>query len=412
MNSPSSVDEARQALMPVSITDLEGASPAAGGKAPPNSSQLKRREERKRAKFLLRATLAVLAYLGLGTIVCASAARPQDRLPPGAVRAGGSTPPIAVDAPSTCVHSIVFQPHQPRIRCAHLMYTRSCARLPPIRNDVRCARTGTYWGGLDALQAAYLVVVTLTTVGYGDLTTQGEEMHLFAVGYILIGVVLAATALGHIVGAILDKQERLLTKALEESAHKLNESGATYRSAVSNKGFAVRLQPAWMSDAHYKVTSSVFIFILFVATGVVVFMVAQDLTFVQALYLVIVSAATVGYGDFAPNKPSTRLFSIFFLPLASLSLAKAVGDWAEARNEEKQRLVRDRILQRKLDVASIGVMDTNGDNRIERHEFLAAVLVEQGKVTREEIAAIMARFSELDVDGDGDIDEDDVRAAM
>lgn len=52
------------------------------------------------------------------------------------------------------------------------------------------------------IQSFYFSVVTITTVGYGDLTPTNDASRLFAAIYILIGVSIGVAALG-IIGAEL-----------------------------------------------------------------------------------------------------------------------------------------------------------------------------------------------------------------
>jgi Ion channel len=47
-----------------------------------------------------------------------------------------------------------------------------------------------------------------------------------------------------------------------------------------------------------------------------------QLTFLDSLYLVIVSATTVGYGDAVPKTNFAKAFTILYLPMITLALAK------------------------------------------------------------------------------------------
>ena len=57
---------------------------------------------------------------------------------------------------------------------------------------------GAYDDGQDSfsyVDALYLSVMTITTVGYGDLSPQNRSMRLFTVFYILFGVALFANCI-------------------------------------------------------------------------------------------------------------------------------------------------------------------------------------------------------------------------
>ncbi|CAM9988314.1 unnamed protein product, partial [Ectocarpus sp. 12 AP-2014] len=64
----------------------------------------------------------------------------------------------------------------------------------------------TTLAGMSFLDALYFCVVTLTTVGYGDLSAHKPVTKLFACFYILIGVAMVAAFLSELVELLLDKQ--------------------------------------------------------------------------------------------------------------------------------------------------------------------------------------------------------------
>ena len=52
------------------------------------------------------------------------------------------------------------------------------------------------------LESLYFVIVTLTSVGYGDLTPVSAQVKLFTCAYILLGVGILGTALGEVVSSL------------------------------------------------------------------------------------------------------------------------------------------------------------------------------------------------------------------
>ena len=47
--------------------------------------------------------------------------------------------------------------------------------------------------------------------------------------------------------------------------------------------------------------------------GTIIFMVLEDLSFGDALYFTIVTISTVGYGDLAPTKIGSKIFTIMYI---------------------------------------------------------------------------------------------------
>lgn len=62
------------------------------------------------------------------------------------------------------------------------------------------------------IQSFYFSVVTITTVGYGDLTPSSEMSRLFTAIYILVGVSIGLVTLTLIGATILKKREKSYTE--------------------------------------------------------------------------------------------------------------------------------------------------------------------------------------------------------
>jgi len=69
------------------------------------------------------------------------------------------------------------------------------------------------WSMVDSL---YYCVVTVSTVGYGDLTPSTTLGKWIATFYMLVGIGLVGLALGIVGGFLMARQEALLKKAVEE----------------------------------------------------------------------------------------------------------------------------------------------------------------------------------------------------
>lgn len=67
------------------------------------------------------------------------------------------------------------------------------------------------------IQSFYFSVITLTTVGYGDLVPSTDMARLFVAIYILIGVSAGVTALGIIGSDLLSSREEKLNHRKKKS---------------------------------------------------------------------------------------------------------------------------------------------------------------------------------------------------
>jgi voltage-gated potassium channel len=89
----------------------------------------------------------------------------------------------------------------------------------------------------DVVDAVYFAVVTMSTVGYGDVTPQTAEARLFTVSLILLGLAVFATSLTAVIGPMIDSRMKKLLqpkrKKMKRTAHIIvTGSGPLARSAL------------------------------------------------------------------------------------------------------------------------------------------------------------------------------------
>lgn len=66
------------------------------------------------------------------------------------------------------------------------------------------------------IQSFYFSVVTITTVGYGDLTPSSEASRLFTAIYILVGVSIGLVTLSLVGSEILENREKKYLERIEK----------------------------------------------------------------------------------------------------------------------------------------------------------------------------------------------------
>jgi Ca2+-binding EF-hand superfamily protein len=69
---------------------------------------------------------------------------------------------------------------------------------------------------------------------------------------------------------------------------------------------------------------------------------------------------------------------------------------------------KQELLSLKLSVRKLEDLDADGDGKVSRLEFFHFMLDQLGKVSKEEINEINAKFEELDRDGSGFLDQEDL----
>ncbi|RVW80379.1 Two-pore potassium channel 1 [Vitis vinifera] len=211
-----------------------------------------------------------------------------------------------------------------------------------IRDQIKGRKTN---GVLDAV---YFCVVTMTTVGYGDLVPDTILAKLLACLFVFSGMTLGGLILSRAADYIVEKQEVLLVKAMHR---------------------------------HEKVV--------------------EKLSFIDAFYCVCVTVTTLGYGDESFSTGVGRAFAVFWILSSTICLAQFFLYLAELYTEGRQRSLVKWVLTRKMTFSDLEGADLDHDQAVCAAEFILYKLKEMGKISQEDILLWMERFKDLDVDGSG-----------
>jgi hypothetical protein len=143
------------------------------------------------------------------------------------------------------------------------------------------------------IDALYFTVVTITTVGYGDVNgdyglVDTSQDKLFTSIFVLLGVGIIGAAVGVVLGAILDREDAL--------AERLSRQDATQ----------IRRRRV-LSPAQAKCVVSAAQLVLVLLGGTLVFERLEKVSLLTAFYWCCVSVTTVGYGDVLRRVEINRL---------------------------------------------------------------------------------------------------------
>ena len=84
--------------------------------------------------------------------------------------------------------------------------------------------------GWSLIDAIYFSVITLATIGYGDLTPTTDIAKLFTIFYVLIGIGLLASTVATIASAAVQAGEKRRAKKETESRSRSDEASASDRA--------------------------------------------------------------------------------------------------------------------------------------------------------------------------------------
>ncbi|XP_026663046.2 two pore potassium channel c-like isoform X2 [Phoenix dactylifera] len=234
------------------------------------------------------------------------------------------------------------------------------------------------------VDALYFTIVTLCTIGYGDIAPDTEFTKLFTCAFILVGFGFVDILLNGMVTYVLDKQEAVLLSSIDEGRR--NMIFKRYVMDVKKGRMRVRM----------KVALALGVVIGCIAVGTMVVHVLEGLNWLDSFYLSVTSVTTVGYGDYAFLTAEGRLFAAVWLLVSTLAVARAFLYLTELRIEKRNRRIARWVLSKKMTVGDLVAADLDNDGSVSKSEFVIYKLKEMGKVSEKDIMQICDQFDKLD----------------
>lgn len=240
--------------------------------------------------------------------------------------------------------------------------------------------------------ALYFCIVTLCTIGYGDITPATPAAKLFSISFVLVGFGFVDILLSGMVSYVLDLQEHLLITALKNpsSARKHRHN---YIFDVKKGRMRIRM----------KVALALGVVAICVGVGAAVLRKVESLGWLDAVYLAVMSVTTVGYGDQAFRTLAGRLFASAWLLVSTLAVARAFLYLAEMRIDKRHRAMANWVLSRDMTVSEFLAADIDNNGCVTKSEFVVYKLKEMGKISEKDIMMICDQFQRLDTGNCGKI---------
>ena len=247
-----------------------------------------------------------------------------------------------------------------------------------------------------ALDALYFCVVTMTTVGYGDIVPSSDVAKLLACVFAFAGVALVGAFLSKAADYLVEKQEALVFRAVH-----LNHADdpKSLRDMEANK-------------VRYKLYTATGFLAVVLASGMAFLMKVKGMRLVDAFYCVCATVTTLGYGDRSFSSTAGRAFAAAWITVSTLVVALFFLYAAELAAERRQRELAHWVLTRRTTSMDLEAADLDGDHRVSAAEFALYKLKELGKISQEEIAEFLEEFDELDVDHSGTLSSHDLAVAQ
>lgn len=260
-----------------------------------------------------------------------------------------------------------------------------------VRHELKGPKTSSL---VDAL---YFCIVTMTTVGYGDLVPHGVLSKILSCVFVFAGMALVGLLLSSAADYLVEKQETLLIKAFHApQSHGLDEFANEYQT----------------HKAQWKLYLSLAILLALIVVGIVVLHEVEGLDFLNSFYCVCSTITTLGYGDQSFSTEGGRIFAVVWILVSSVCLAQFFLYLAEARTEGRQQSLVHWVTTRKTTITDLEAADMDSDGVVSAAEFVIYKLKEMGKIGEEDVALVLKEFDYLDADHSGSLTVSDLNIAQ
>ncbi|EEF39611.1 two-pore potassium channel 1 [Ricinus communis] len=260
-----------------------------------------------------------------------------------------------------------------------------------FRDDIEGTKTNPI------LDAMYFSVVTMTTVGYGDLVPNTAFVKMLACVFVFTGVAIVGLILSKAADYLVEKQEIMLVEALNK--HKKMGQLETMKDIETNR-------------VRYKCYLAMGILSLLMMVGTIFLLNIEKMDMIDAVYCVCSTVTTLGFGDESFSTRTGRAFGIVWILISTLGLGQVFLYVAEVFTETRQRALVNWVLTRKTTNEDLEAADIDNNGVVGAAEFILYKLKEMGKITEDDISIVMEEFEKLDVDESGTLSVSDLVLAQ
>lgn len=259
---------------------------------------------------------------------------------------------------------------------------------------------------LNIIECIYLMSQVITTVGYGDITPAFPRGQVFVGLYVLsalfIIAMLVSELVSHVANATKAYKEKIVAaraKRAQQEAGIVNESQAT--TAREHDALAARKVSALQNFIGTVETpkpdaliGAAAVFSFFAITWIFFFHFypGEGKTWLQAVYMSVITLSTVGFGAFTPNTPGGQVFAAFWMIFGSAALVSVVTGFAELMMKIQDY---ERYDPEEGKDAFRTFKEKFASDEVDELELLKFGLVQRGLVTEADLDLIKSSFKEF-----------------
>ena len=268
------------------------------------------------------------------------------------------------------------------------------------------------WSGYEAL---YFLMVTASTVGFGDLypgvyansscpDAPVTFSRIFTVVYIFLGIGVVFAQVSSLIAQLFRPIFRRLNNFLLTA---VTMSRDTAVDRLSQSGPPKLPDPVayYMKHLAGPLVLIVAIQCMFAA---VFTRLVPGLDFGTAMYHCLVTATTVGYGDVPIPSAAAKMWGIFHITISVSLIAAIIGSVGELAQRRDADAHKVNLLSGTLNVELMKSLDTDG-NGVDKFKFVTGMLMKLHVLSEEDVEPFVRLFEEMDADGSGMLTEECVR---
>lgn len=152
-----------------------------------------------------------------------------------------------------------------------------------------------------------------------------------------------------------------------------------------------------------------------ISIGTAVYAALESLKTIDALYFTVVTATTVGFGDYYPHTMAGKIFTLFYVPFSVVMVAGAINHIAAVPLDVRRAKVENYVLSQFGDALTDGDFEdirrsagVDHDKDIHANDFLVAMSLRLGFLKADDCLKINKLFTNLDIDNSGSLTVEDI----